>query len=52
MAHIKNFNQFLESIEKVAYQPNIKRMQFLAGIKPTDSDKKETYLIKITFESR
>ncbi len=51
MAHIKNFKQFLERIEKDAYQHDIKRMQTLAGIKPTDSVKKETYLIKITFES-
>jgi hypothetical protein len=51
MAHIKNFKQFVESIEKGAYLPDIKRMQVLAGIKPTDSDKKETYLIKVTFES-
>jgi hypothetical protein len=51
MAHIKNFKQFIESIEKDAYQPIIKRMQVLAGINPTDTDKKETYLIKITFET-
>jgi len=51
MAHIKNFKQFVESIEKGAYLPDIKRMQVLAGIKSTDSDKKETYLIKVTFES-
>lgn len=51
MAHIKNFKQFVESIEKGAYLPDIKRMQVLAGIKPTDSDKKETYLIEVTFES-
>lgn len=51
MAHIKNFKQFVESIEKDAYLPDIKRMQVLAGIKPTDSDKNETYLIKVTFES-
>jgi hypothetical protein len=51
MAHIKNFKQFVESIEKGAYLPDIKRMQVLAGIKPTASDKKETYLIKVTFES-
>jgi hypothetical protein len=51
MAHIKNFKQFVESIEKGAYLPDIKRIQVLAGIMPTDSDKKETYLIKVTFES-
>jgi hypothetical protein len=51
MAHIKNFNQFLESIEKVAYQPDIKRMQDLAGINPISSNSVESYLIKITFES-
>jgi hypothetical protein len=51
MAYIKNFKQFVESIEKGAYLPDIKRMQVLARIKPTDSDKKETYLIKVTFES-
>jgi hypothetical protein len=51
MAHIKNFKQFVESIEKGAYLPDINRMQVLAGIKQTDSDKKETYLNKVTFES-
>lgn len=51
MAHIKNFKQFVERIEKGAYLPDIERMQVLAGIKPTDSDKKETYLIEVTFES-
>jgi hypothetical protein len=51
MAHIKNLKQFLESIERHAYNPDIRRMQVLAGIKPICGDKKETHLIKITLES-
>lgn len=51
MANIKNFKQFLESIERDAYNPEFKRIQVLSGIKPTNVDNKETYLIKITFES-
>ena len=51
MAYIKKFKQFLESIDKNAFQPDIKRMQILAGIKSTDTNIKETYLIKITFET-
>ena len=32
MAYIKGFNEFLEQLNKEAYNPEIKRMQKLSGI--------------------
>ena len=51
MAYIKDFNEFLEQLNKEAYNPEIIRMQILAGIRKKDVVVKETYLIQITFDS-
>jgi hypothetical protein len=50
MAYIKDFNEFLEQLNKEAYNPEIKRMQILAGITKKNIVVKETYLIQITFD--
>ena len=50
MAYIKDFNEFLEQLNKEAYDPEIKRMQILAGITKKNIVVKETYLIQITFD--
>jgi hypothetical protein len=51
MAYIKDFNEFLEQLNKEAYNPEIIRMQILAGIRKKDVVVKETYLIQITFDN-
>ena len=50
MAYIKGFNEFLEQLNKEAYNPEIKRMQKLSGITKKNIVVKETYLIQITFD--
>jgi hypothetical protein len=50
MAEIKNFKQFIESLAGKHFQPEVKRFQELAGLRPTTSQSGETYLIELTFD--
>ena len=50
MAHIKNYQQFIEDIAERNFRPYVKRFQELAGIRPLGQETPKSYLIEITFD--
>lgn len=50
MAHIKNYEQFVIDISTKGFDPYIKRLQELAGIRGAGADRKTTYLIEVSFD--
>lgn len=50
MAKFKNYDQFIKDVANRDLKRYVKRFQELAGIKPTDEERKSTYYIQVTFD--
>ncbi len=52
MARINNYEEFIKNVANRDLKKYVKRFQELAGIKPTDTERKASYYIQVTFDLR